>query len=660
MKLTLEQDKESSFAVGDSYRPEIDGLRAIAVAGVILSHAEIKVLSGYQVFEGGYVGVDVFFVISGFLITRILMKELTAERFSILNFWERRIRRILPALFFVIAVTFLAGWVVLLPEDFTALARSIVAVVLFGANFHFWKNNGYFASEADEQTLLHTWSLAVEEQFYFLIPFLLMLLARIGKLRWASKVLLVCGVASFLISIDGTYRAPQTAFYLLPSRAWEFIVGCLLARVGSQHLPKVGRLGEVASALGLLLVLIPFFTYTRESLFPGALATLPVFGSAMVIWSGGGSSLPLTSRLISSRPFVFVGLISYSLYLWHWPIFVFARYGEIGPPSRLSIFLSIVASFVIAIVSWRYVESPFRGKVLLSSQGKTFVCAVIAAVAILLIASTIIRQDGFEDRIPDAARNILKTGKQDPRWWRSIETEDIEKSPIRFGVDSKAPALAVWGDSHAMSILPAMNAICNRKGVSGVAITHWANPPCINFSCVREDGWHSEIRRFNATAVNWIRENDIEVVLLAAFWEAYPKNTLTDDSDSLADALLETVTQLRRIGVKVYFMRQVPVFEFDVPKTIASRIYSNRGFENVRLPVVQHYETAFQDSVMPRLKSLGVTILDPVPALLTRTRSRDIVPYDANGCFYYDRDHLSEYGAMCIQEIFADMVDRLK
>ena len=336
-------------AAGVDYRPDIDGLRAIAVLSVVACHAGLGL-------PGGFVGVDVFFVISGYLITRLILKELEQGTFSLAAFWERRVRRILPALFSVTIATVAAGWFLLTPDAYASLGKSVVALGLLSSNMFFWQETGYFQAQAEEKPLLHTWSLGVEEQFYLLVPVFFFLFARRQNMSRAFFLLVPVGIVSFGWSIYGA-RYAASGFYLLPNRAWELLVGTFLACLPTtwQIAPPRGR--DLAAAIGLSLIAIPCIFYDKETRFPGLSAVPPVLGAAFIIWAGDrAGEFPKTSRWLAWRPVVFVGLISYSLYLWHWPLLVFAQYRSAAPLSMTERLAAVAASFAIAVVSWRYVE----------------------------------------------------------------------------------------------------------------------------------------------------------------------------------------------------------------------------------------------------------------------------------------------------------------
>lgn len=334
------------------YFPDLDGLRALAVVPVVLYHA------GAHWLPGGFVGVDIFFVLSGFFITRLLAADLEQRRFSIWRFYERRARRILPALFFALAVTALAASLILTPPDLIDFAKSLLATLGFGSNIYFWQTSGYFAQAAELKPLLHTWSLAVEEQYYILFPPALWIVARFGR-RLVLPLFALAAVVSFALCVWAAYTPYLPAsFYWLPTRAWELLVGALIALAPAMALSR--RLRDMLSLGGLVLIAGSLFLINERMAFPGWAAIFPVAGAALLVIAsvaGGG----LGNLALTGRPTVFVGQISYSLYLWHWPPLALATYLLFRPPNALEAAGLVALAVIGAVVSWRFVEQPFRG-----------------------------------------------------------------------------------------------------------------------------------------------------------------------------------------------------------------------------------------------------------------------------------------------------------
>ncbi|TNC50413.1 acyltransferase [Rubellimicrobium rubrum] len=446
-----------------NYRREIDGLRAVAVVPVILFHA------GFQVFQGGFVGVDIFFVISGYLITNILISELERGQFSIASFYERRARRILPALFVVMICCIPFAWLWMLPPQFKEFSQSLVAVVFFVSNILFWQQDGYFAESAELRPMLHTWSLAVEEQYYVLFPLLLMFLWRLGRKRVFWIVGLVA-LLSLLLSEWASTRYASANFYLAPTRAWELLAGSLCAFV------TVGRdirANNWASLIGLGLILFAILGFDGSMPYPGFHALVPVVGTMLIVLFAAQGTW--VAWLLSLRPFVGIGLISYSAYLWHQPLFAFARLRSIGEPPQSLMLLLAVASVVLAFLSWRYVERPFRAGASswLPQRRSVFAASALVGAAFVGFGALGHVRNGFErtwlDRQPASVRQIY--GVQEQAESANIDLyfdrAAFDDGSCRFNVQNLdpeverrilscqsqfGPGLAVLGDSHAIDL----------------------------------------------------------------------------------------------------------------------------------------------------------------------------------------------------------------
>ncbi|RVB98134.1 acyltransferase, partial [Mesorhizobium sp. M7A.F.Ca.CA.002.15.2.1] len=340
-----------------NYRRDIDGLRAVAVLPVVLFHF------GVSAIPGGFTGVDIFFVISGYLISCSLPDDLERGQFSIGRFYWRRARRILPALTFVILLSSIAAWFILLPSDLHEFSLSVIAAATFWSNIYFWRTMNYFSIDAELRPLLHTWSLSVEEQYYIFAPILLYLIHRYVSKRWLT-VLLPMAVGSFALAVIATSLAPTAGFYLLPTRIWELALGAMLML----RKPPVlaGRLAvELIGLAGFALIAFGFVMISDSDPFPGYNALFPCIGTALLIYAGQDNAdrpAPVATRVLRLAPLVWVGLISYSLYLVHWPINSFVHYLSLKTVGVPTIVAMTVASFALAAFSWKYVEQPFRQK----------------------------------------------------------------------------------------------------------------------------------------------------------------------------------------------------------------------------------------------------------------------------------------------------------
>ena len=449
-----------------TYRPEIDGLRAVAVLPVIAFHA------GFFGFSGGFVGVDVFFVISGYLITGILAGDLEAGRYSITRFYERRARRILPALFVVLAVSIVAAQVLLMPPPFVDFSTSVFAVVLFLSNMLFIADVDYFGPGAEETPLLHTWSLAVEEQFYILFPLLLWLLWRIGGRRLVLGGVIALGLASLAFSEWAWRVYPAQTFYFLPSRAWELLAGSVCALM-PRALPARPSLAWQAMGLAsLAAIVVAVVAFDRETPFPSLWAVVPVGGAVGVILFASPGTI--AARLLSWRPVVAIGLISYSAYLWHNPLFVFARVGWPGEPSLLLLAGLSLASLGLAWLSWRFVELPFRHQrgqtPLLARRWQVFGASALGIVLFAGFGLWGYMTDGRADlwmrsAAPQDRQNfaLLQDAQVYQRWQDdgacAFNTRDVSPEiEVRLlaCAQEHGAGLAIIGDSHSIDLADAL------------------------------------------------------------------------------------------------------------------------------------------------------------------------------------------------------------
>ena len=445
-----------------NYRPEIDGLRAIAVLPVLFFHA------GFEFFAGGFVGVDVFFVISGYLITSIILREKLANTFTLTNFYERRARRILPGLFLIMLCCIPAAFFLMTPSELKDFGMSLSATSLFGSNILFWQDSGYFAGPNELKPLLHTWSLAVEEQYYLLFPIFLMVAWRFGlKAIFASLVAIA--FLSLFISHWAAFNAPVANFYLLPTRGWELLLGVFAAfyilykNYSFNFISPI--FSEIAGMLGIFLIAFSIFSFDSLTPFPSFWALMPTLGTVLIILFA--TSETVVGKFLSSKLIVAIGLISYSLYLWHQPIFAFAR---MQSPEELSssyfVFL-ISISFLLAYLSWRYVEKFFRDRNKVS-RNLIFIYSILGSILIFAIGALLYFQTSFfvnkeiysryiqveqlqqerKDNIQSGICHFNEVGKYTDidgflENWNCFENDESGLSPIRVGV---------FGDSHSADI----------------------------------------------------------------------------------------------------------------------------------------------------------------------------------------------------------------
>lgn len=441
------------------YRPEIDGLRAIAVLPVILFHA------GIAGFAGGFVGVDIFFVLSGYLITTILWNDLEAGKFTFKKFYERRIRRILPALIFVILCTLVVGWFWLTPQQFGELGTSSTLALYSVSNFHFYGQSGYFAQASETQPLLHTWSLAVEEQFYLLFPIALLWLHRLSDRRRTSIALAIVALGS-LVLCEYLWRVdPDANFFLIPSRAWELMAGALCALY--LH-GRTAKGNDVVAAMGLLMIGLSVVLFDETTPFPSLATLLPIGGTVLVVLFATDDNR--IARLLSTRVLVGLGLISYSAYLWHQPIFAFVRLRMGYEPSAAAMLALSALTILLAILSWKFVERPFRRQVPQVPRKPQWsgVPAVLATLLVVAGLGTIIStHNGLPARFDPARVAQYEASRALSPEMRPCKVEYVQTDPAfcRHGMlEDPEFKVALIGDSHASQWTYALAKEAEQRG----------------------------------------------------------------------------------------------------------------------------------------------------------------------------------------------------
>jgi peptidoglycan/LPS O-acetylase OafA/YrhL len=435
------------------YRAEIDGLRALAVVPVILFHA------GFELFSGGFVGVDVFFVISGYLITTILIEDIENKRFSIVNFYERRARRILPALTFILLVSTLISYFILYPSDFEEYSKSLLSVVLFVSNLFFWRESDYFATASELTPLLHTWSLAVEEQYYVLFPIFLILAWRFGKNR-VFWMIVVMAAISLLLSEWGWRNKAAANFYLAPTRAWELFSGSIAAFVVQKQSVQKNNL---LALTGLTAIIFSIFFYDETTPFPSVYALVPVLGTVFLVLYADRTTF--AAKLLSTKSFVGVGLISYSAYLWHQPLMALYRRKvgvELHPIESLSIIFLV---FILSVLTWKYVEKPFRKRETVSKK-VIFLSSITSLVFLGAIAVAIITTNGasFRFQLPSPPKEWVDIKCHGAV--RVAQYNDELRECLGDGTPSTTGDIYLIGDSHAAQITFALSKVAMARGVN--------------------------------------------------------------------------------------------------------------------------------------------------------------------------------------------------
>jgi peptidoglycan/LPS O-acetylase OafA/YrhL len=649
------------------YRPDIDGLRAVAVLSVLLFHAGLG-------FPGGFVGVDVFFVISGYLITGVLRSGLEAGDFSFRDFWRRRIARIAPAATACTLATVVAGWFLLIPADMAELASSAVAQQLAMANLYFSSRVGYFDGPADLKPLLHMWSLAVEEQFYVFYPFVL-----VGLWRWRPRLVpLTLGVfasASFVWSINRLESSPSAAFFLLPSRSWELLIGCLIHWIPAIPGDRI-KLRAFLSLLGLGGILTAALCYTNETPFPATAALLPCVGTAMLIHCGGIGHW--MDRILSLRVLVFIGLISYSLYLIHWPIIVYLRYEwgfEVPMAGRLA---AVAASVGLAALSWWLIENPLRrfGAALPFRRVlATFAASVVIVGGVSLLISLL---EGVPGRLPPNVAAVAKTPRITADQDRTAAQIRAGEIPL-FGDHDGGIDCLVWGDSHARAIHEAFEASCIELGIGGAVVSRSATPPLLNVWFNRADS--SAAPEWNEAVLEFIRAKRVRVVVLAARWSVYMGQDnpspgqvarVARDSASVGgdpedgervvrDGLARTIQAILDEGVVgIVVLREFPLQPIAGPRLMVSELLTGRPSPLVATRADHLVHQASVERVLSSVQDrFDIALVDPSRHLFVdESPDSPTLVGDAGGAYYSDEDHPSSYGAVRI--IARDLTEAIR
>lgn len=630
----------------DQYRNDIDGLRAIAVLSVVLYHTGIN-----DFFTGGFVGVDIFFVISGFLITSLIEKDIAASRFSLAQFYERRVRRIFPAVFTLLVAVFVAAYVLYDADTLTDIGYSVIASATSTANIYFYTTTSYFNASPLLKPLIHLWSLAIEEQFYIVLPLLLLFLSRFStnSKRWVLAGLFMISLAADQWVLTNNASA---AFYFPHLRAWELLAGSLLATVPFQ---LSRRVSEFTSISGLALITIAIFAYTEKSVFPGVLALLPVLGSAMVIAAGSHNN-PYGNRLLQNPILVFFGKISYSLYLWHWPIFAFCKYYFITPIPAPQAIVIFAVTIGISTLSWWFIETPFRDRSKFS-RNILFTGAAILSVMLVFAGSLVVSANGYPQRFQKYADVIASMPAHLDDDYTECTYKDLTKFSNRPQLNfcklsnSTQPANALlWGDSHARALIPAFQKISTSGTANIVAISHSG---CLPYELYSGNVTSVSCEAFNEAILKYLSSDpNITTIILTARW--------TKDSPEVVKAGLdELIGRITTMGKQVVLIGPVPEYPVALHSAYFVAATTDRKIEDL----IELKTKAWQKKVADHLTLLAqfassaepsVHFVDLTPMFC---KPEGTCTYILNGnLLYYDTDHLSQFGAESIADPLAQAI----
>ncbi|MBU1656478.1 MAG: acyltransferase [Gammaproteobacteria bacterium] len=632
------------------YRQDIDGLRAVAVLMVVLFHA------GFDFVKGGYVGVDIFFVISGYLITRKIKHDLDKGVFSLSNFYNGRIRRLMPAYIVVSAVTFVFATNLLIPLDYKFYTTSLVTSYFSASNIFFsMMSGGYFSSRMEEFPLLHTWSLAVEEQFYYLWPAFLIICYKYKRKLNPSFLLIGIFTLSLIFSEWASSQSNTSAYFLIQYRAFELLLGALITTQHSEKYTLKPWHNNALSIIGLIVIFASATILTKNSRFPGLNALWPSLGAAILIFSGRDAS-SISSKFLSLKPLVWIGLLSYSLYLWHWPIFAFLRYTHVelnSISSTLAIFLSIVLSFF----SWKYVEIPFRKQYLYPFKKTLILLFITPAFFALSCGIIVYLGNGIPQRFSPEIREITASYSSEIDLGRdcSIHKDDYANVTLKHLTDKCAfgpnknnhPQLLLIGDSHANHIKPFLEVLTSDAGFGSVY--H------VQGSCSVADGFMEGDVHDASTTPSCIKRNgellrmakSFKYVVLASNWSA--KKGKDDFKRSLESVVLHVI----KTGARPVIIKDVAGSQVDLSRCI---LYKKLGWAkdntNCNIPL-EDFRGAHElideaiDEIQKENKS--VIIIDPNNILCS---DNGCVTSIKNTAIYRDTSHINAIASQLLGKMY--------
>ncbi len=656
-----------------TYRREIDGLRALAVLPVILFHA------GFQTFRGGFVGVDMFFVISGYLITSIILKEKQASTFTLVGFYERRARRILPALFVVMCTCLALGWLWLLPIDMKLFSESLVAVPGFASNILFYVTGDYFEPAAELKPLLHTWSLAVEEQYYLLYPVILLLLWRLGQ-RWIIGLLAGLAVISLSAAQWSSQRDPTFTFFLLPTRGWELLIGALIAF----YLFKNGAannysrfVNEAATIGGLGLCLYGVFTLDALTPYPSVYALLPTLGTAVVILFTTPHNT-MVGKVLSSKLFVSVGLISYSAYLWHYPLFVFARHRSLEPPGHALLLSLALCSFLFAYVSWKYIETPFRNRQFIT-RNQLFACGAVCSCLFVVIGLIGYRTGGFPQRVNEEVLKAQRAQFDQLGCMSEVgKYTNVSESCVLGTRENVVGALLGDSIAGALSFELGKSLESRSLGFSNMSYGHC--PPTLGIYRIDRGSTH-RCPEHNREAFEYVEDRDnYKTMILAGYWTAYlegdgtrplldmvvngVRQSTPDDQRNalLRNAYADSLLRYIRSGKTIILIYPIPEVGWHVPRYLAKRaMFSSDNQDSEDLTIdYESYKTRNAEviNIFDNIGDYPNLIRIKPESIFCNTFVKDRCAVQLHGAsFYRDEFHLSNAGAsLVVREIMKYLV----
>ncbi len=655
-----------------TYRPEIDGLRAIAVGAVILYHAKITIF-GHQPFQGGFIGVDIFFVISGYLITSIILKELvTSGSFSFKYFYERRARRILPALLFVMLASLPFAWMYLLPSSFVDFSKSILYSLGFSSNLYFhYSGQVYDAIDGLFKPFLHTWSLSVEEQYYILFPIILLATFKYFK-QYLIRILLLGFIISLGLAIWTSKNYPSLSFYFIHTRMWELLAGSILAyyEISKGHRSKNGTLNLILPSVGLILIVQSIFIFNDEMFHPSFYTLIAIIGVCLIIWFSCKDEI--VTKILSTKIFVGIGLISYSLYLWHYPIFAFARVTEFFGNDIIKEISSGLVILFLSIFTYHLIEKPFRNK---KNQFKTLLIILLSSIIFLFCFNYyVINNDGIKSRIP------------------KIFDVKLSKDNVNFYQKKNTQKVILIGDSHARALQYSLNEEIKKNNLSLFRFPTRMYLKDFNFVNRKTKKIEKEYFESNVKIDDFLKENSNLIVIFHQRWSVAYLETYFDNeegfkemsklkSDSyyepiniktsslqqrqkyIEERLIDQINNIINKGHKLILVYPVPEMGFNVLKQLKNKYVKDKfSFTQSKPPIIsvsyelfkKRNETIFK--ILDNIKNPNIYRVYPHKLFCDKLIENRCIANDEKTIFYYDDDHLSIQGSkLVVDEIFKEI-----
>lgn len=662
------------------YRKEIDGFRALAILPVVFYHA------GFNLFSGGYVGVDVFFVISGYLITNIILSDIEKNRFSIKNFYERRARRILPALFLVslacIPFSFLFFQDIYLLE----FTRSLVSIIFFSSNFLFWSESGYFNTNTEFKPLIHTWSLSVEEQFYILFPIILLFFLNFFK--FLTKIFFITLlILSLLFCMWGSFSYPNATFYLLPFRGWEIILGVLTALYLHKNNIKFKKIfNEFFSILGFCLIGISIIFLDSETIFPGYIALLPTIGTVLlIIFCQKDTTL---YKLFTIKYLIYLGLISYSLYLWHQPILAFVKFYSLNEITIYFKLLLILTSIIISYFSWKYLESPFRNRQKISYK-KFLLFLLIPIIIFLTTWAYVVKFSDLNDIYISKPKELIENKKIEyfkTRFDIKLNSENVFYNAIKPKNNEAKIKVLVIGDSHAQSLNLMGEYYSGKYQIEWHSYIFQGCPPIFgyykiyNIEQIKPSKKQIECRDQVKIWENFIKKNGeyFDFVILSSRWnyifnhETYEKNQYRKDAlikvdekfanntkiqsrsrSNFISGLKNTINIVNNNGPKIIIFSQPPLLVRNPIRCMGiSKISydycANARFENIKKRGLFVKNSILNESQLDNINNFYLILEN----YLCDEDKKKCISKKNNRLLYKDDDHLSYEGVFYISQLW--------